>query len=187
MGAVATGASKLADANLNVVPSIDLMVCLICFLLVATTWSNLARIPTAQALPKSRSSVANLPEVQPELIVVIAGGSVTARMKDAGDALAVPVRVAPDGVELLCEAGSADRCANGDERYARIDRERLQAEMTRLVLAAGSGTRTKVKIGAADDVPYQHLIAVMDTVLQVCPEADGCLRNPTIADLSLLR
>ena len=44
MRAAATGTSSVADASLNVVPSIDLLVCLICFLLVSSSWLTLSRL-----------------------------------------------------------------------------------------------------------------------------------------------
>ncbi len=188
MGAATTGTSKLADAGLNVVPSIDLMVCLICFLLVATTWTNLSRIPTEQVLRKASQTLPPPKAPEPQLHVLIEGGAVQLKVVDAAPELATPVRVAADGVDLLCAAGSSARCAHADERYARIDKERVVAEMARLARAGGAGARTRVLIGAADDVPYQHLIAVLDATLRVCPEGgDACLHDPAIADASMVR
>jgi len=51
----ATGGKKPLDAELNLIPFIDLLVCCICFLLITAVWIQMSRITASQRSPAAGS------------------------------------------------------------------------------------------------------------------------------------
>ncbi|MCO4764276.1 MAG: biopolymer transporter ExbD [Myxococcales bacterium] len=190
MGAAATGASNVADANLNVVPFIDLLICLICFLVVSAVWTSLSRIDVDQALPKSSPNAAKTPPNQPPTIqVAITDAGFSVNVHKGPEALRVPKTVASLGTMRRCVDGSSKPDCK-TEQVQRYDHEGLRTELGRLVAMEDVGTKAKVMVAAGDDVPYQHLIATLDSVLHSCAgegAAERCLHNPAVGDLNLIR
>lgn len=185
MGATATGTSSVADANLNVVPSIDLLVCLICFLLVSSSWLTLSRLDVDRVLPRGSTAHADPPPPVPTIEVAMTSNGYAVRMVDADAALAVPTTLPNRGEMALCRGGTT-ACPGSDERYQRMDTEGLQLALTSLLERSGAAADTRVVIAASDEVPYLHVVATMDAAIRTCVGA-VCLSNPAIADIGLLR
>jgi biopolymer transport protein ExbD len=185
MGAAATGTSSVADASLNVVPSIDLLVCLICFLLVSSSWLTLSRLDVEQVIPRARPSDGTPPPAPPTIEVAMTKAGYAVRMVEAAEELAVPTTLANRGEMTLCRTGASD-CGAAAERYQRMDTEGLQLAMQRLLERSGAKAETRVLIAASDDVPYLHVIATMDAAIRTCVGA-VCLSHPTVGDIAVLR
>lgn len=193
MGGGSSGKGGVADASLNVVPFIDLLVCLICFLLISASWTTLSRIDVDQALPKA-STTPPKPEDQkkdPKINVAITPtGFLTNLFNAENPDMAAPKRIATMGEYKLCRGESRDGVCTGEqESYKKYDTEKLREELSKFMKAGGKGDKIKVMVAAHDKVPYLHLIATLDTVLHSCQDAEGkdCLKNPSVGDINLLR
>jgi biopolymer transport protein ExbD len=204
MGGGSSGKGGVADANLNVVPFIDLLACTICFLLVSAVWSALARVDVDQALPKaSKTPPKEPPKPEPKINVLVCPTGYKVNLWNA-DHLATPraeltqpfpVPLLP-GEDSVCRNGTAD-C----EKFKKYDRAKLQAKLEEFRAASGLGDKVKVMVSAQDGIQYTHLIDTLDTVLGACePKTqtncvgpDGkkpvpcCLKNPSVGDSGLLR
>ncbi len=199
MGGATTGASQVADANLNVVPFIDLLVCLICFLVVSAVWTSLSRIDVDQALPAASPDKNKTPPKPPPTIqVAVTRAGFAVNVHGGPEALLVSQKVPALGELTLCRgqrgaraAGGATACAGETERYRRHDHEGLRSALSGLMAKEGVGSDARVMVAAGDDVPYLHVIATLDDVLHACVD-DGsggkrCLKNPSIGDIGLVK
>lgn len=192
MGGGASGKGGVADASLNVVPFIDLLVSLICFLLISATWTSLSRIDVDQALPKaSKTPPKDKPEKKAKINVAVTPSGYLVNLWDAEDPnLAVPKRIAALGDFKLCRGKEENGVCSGEiEAYKKYDKEKLGEELAKFMKAGGQGDKIKVMVAAHDKVPYLHLIGTLDTVLHSCEDEAGksCLKNPSVGDINLLR
>lgn len=192
MGGAASGKGGVADASLNVVPFIDLLVCLICFLLISATWTSLSRIDVDQALPKaSKAPPPEKPEKKAKINLAITPTAYLVNLWDAEDPnLAVPKRIPTTGDFKLCR-GKAENgvCAGDLETFKKYDTEKLKEELVRFMKAGKLGDKIRVMVAAHDKVPYLHLISTLDAVLVSCEDEaqKSCLKNPSVGDINLLR
>ena len=195
MGGSTSGKGGVADANLNVVPFIDLLACLICFLLISAAWTQMSRLPVDQALPKRQQSPTPLPPpAEPKLNVAITPTGYLVNLVPAAstptgvNSVTAPMRIPTVGVMKLTRASGTS--AKGPlaevEVFARYNKKALQEQLIRLMQTAGATSKFRVSVAATDDVPYLHLIAALDTVLHSCV-GTNCLDNPTIGDVELMR
>lgn len=193
MGGAASGKGGVADASLNVVPFIDLLVCLICFLLVSAAWTTLSRIDVDQALPKaSKTPPKDKPEKKAKINLAITPTGYLVNLWDSEDQpdLATPKRIPTLGDFKLCRGRSENGVCSGDlEVYKKYDREKLKEELAKFMKAGKQGDKIKVMVAAHDKVPYIHLIGALDTTLSSCEDEAGksCLKNPSVGDINLLR
>ncbi len=192
MGGGSSGKGGVADASLNVVPFIDLLVCLICFLLISASWTTLSRIDVDQALPKaSKTPKQDQPEKKPKINVAVTPTGFLTNLFNATDPnMAVPKRIPTLGEYKLCRGDSREGQCDGDiETFKKYDVEKLREELSKFMKAGGEGDKIKVMVAAHDKVAYLHLITTLDTVLGSCEDEAGkiCLKNPSVGDINLLR
>ncbi|MEY3015152.1 MAG: hypothetical protein RIT45_3887 [Pseudomonadota bacterium] len=192
MGGASSGKGGVADASLNVVPFIDLLVCLICFLLVSAAWTTLSRIDVDQALPKaSKTPPKDKPEKKAKINLAITPTGYLVNLWDAEDPnLATPKRIPALGDFKLCRGKSENGVCSGDlEVFKKYDKEKLKEELSKFMKAGAQGDKIKVMVAAHDKVPYIHLISTLDIVLHSCEDEAGksCLKNPSVGDINLLR
>lgn len=192
MGGGASGKGGVADASLNVVPFIDLLVSLICFLLISATWTTLSRIDVDQALPKaSKTPPKEEPKKVPKINIAITPTGFLVNLFNAENPdMAVPKRLPTLGDYKLCRGDTRDGNCSGDlEVFKKYDSEKLREELSKFMKAGGLGDKIKVMVAAHDKVAYLHLITTLDTVLHACQDEEGkdCLKNPSVGDINLLR
>ena len=186
--------SGVADATLNVVPTIDLLICIICFLLISTTWLSLSRLDVDQVLPKRASEKQATPPddtAPPTIQVAITADGHLLNLFRKGQQPAAPVRVASLGSFQLCRGKKtpAGDCTGFQERFVRYDAERLQEQLLGLMAEADDASKIRVLVAADDTVAFLSLVNTLDAIVRTCIEGDDkrCLRNPAIGDPSLLR
>jgi biopolymer transport protein TolR len=135
-------AKKSLNADLNLVPYIDLLTCMIAFLLITAVWTQLAGIKVdQQAAGKDGAD----PEVPTTRITVF--------VHQAGFAVAVN-----DEQQVLPGITTASAAGSG----AQLDFARLGDEMEKLKLSHPD--KTDVKVASADDVQFETIVRTMDTV-----------------------
>jgi biopolymer transport protein ExbD len=192
MGGGSSGKGGVADASLNVVPFIDLLVCLICFLLISATWTSLSRIDVDQALPKaSKTPPTEPPEKKAKINVAVTPTGYLVNLFNAENPdLATPKRIPTLGDFKLCRGQSENGVCTGDlETFKKYDQDKLKEELAKLMKEGQLGDKIKVMVAAHDKVPYLQLIGTLDAVLASCEDEAGksCLKNPSVGDINLLR
>jgi biopolymer transport protein ExbD len=128
------GGKRSLDFDLNVIPMIDLLACCIAFLLITAVWTHMAKLDTNQTLDGGPSN-----DEKPKKINITIG---------------------PSGYELMLPAA---------ERACTIGREGADYDIARLrkVLETQKNTvagKLTVGIAAVDELPFELLVDVMDTV-----------------------
>jgi biopolymer transport protein ExbD len=133
----AGGKRKPVDAELNLIPFIDLLVCCVCFLLITAVWIQLARIDATAGGPSGRAGrpPLNPPPAPVTVLVEEAGHTVLA----GRERLAIPRQGALYDFEAL--------------------RQRLNE------LRRHHDISDKITITAADGIPYRQLVRTIDTAL----------------------
>lgn len=193
MGGGATGKGGVADAGLNVVPFIDLLICLICFLVISAAWSTLSKIDVDQALPKASKSPPKNDDKEkpPKLNVAVTPSGFMINLWNAENAaLHTPEQILNTGEFRLCRGKKVKGVCTGTfENFKKYDLEKLQERLSYLMKEAKKGDKLKVMVACHDKVPYIHLIGTLDTVLHSCEDeaGDSCLRSPAVGDINLLR
>lgn len=132
------GGKKSVDFNINLVPCIDLLSVLVSFLLITAVWTQLSRINTESVLPKASSKPDQQKEEEKKLLILLT----------------------PDGINVGY-SGSPPTFIRGDGTNGMF--KELLTKMDELKKTAVPDQ--KVIVAAEDKVPYKHLIATMDTVL----------------------
>lgn len=133
------GGKKAVDAELNLIPFIDLLIVNICFLLITAVWVQLARIKVSQ---KGKGSAAEKTQDQPpemRVKVVVLVGDEGYIITAGGERLVVPKQGAVYDTEKLAS--------------------RLREIKTRLP------TKEDLTVAAEDGIRYLHLIRAMDVAL----------------------
>jgi biopolymer transport protein TolR len=135
-------AKKSLSADLNLVPYIDLLTCMIAFLLITAVWTQLAGIKVDQQAAGKEGTNPDVPTTR-----------ITVYVHQAGFAVAVndEQQVLPR-ITVGSRAGSA----------AQLDFARLGDEMEKLKLSHPD--KTDVKVASADDVQFETIVRTMDTV-----------------------
>ena len=135
------GGKRGVDFDINLVPFIDLLSCLISFLLVTAVWTNLARIDVNQPLPNQ-----NEPDEQPPVeprearILIDKEGYLVQFPNEPPRRIAIE----PDGVTYK--------------------RNELMEGLKKMKSAAPNDP-TKIKFAATDDSKFKEYIGVLDICL----------------------
>jgi biopolymer transport protein ExbD len=198
MGGAASGKGGISDASLNVVPFIDLLICLICFLIISAAWTSLSKIDVDQALPKaSKTPPKEPPKKKPKINIAVTptGHLVNLFNSEEHVALANPKRILINGEYKVCCGKSVEGICQGRmESYKKYDMDELKKILGDYMRKGKLGDKIKIMVAAEDKVQYIHLIHTLDSVLHSCEdEAKGeekpksCLKNPSVGDINLLR
>jgi biopolymer transport protein ExbD len=134
------GGKKAVDSNLNLVPYIDLLTCMVTFLLMTAVWTQLARVDVTQKA-ESNDPQAGPPRPQVTRLVV---------------------QITDDG--FVIGGASTDaaprRLAKRDGRY---DLDTLLAVLKEVKRTAPD--KRDIHIGVDDGIRYEHVIRTMDAAL----------------------
>ncbi len=130
------GGRKSVDVEINLVPFIDMMSCLVAFLLITAVWTNLAQI---NIKPKG---MANQSDVPPP----------------AEPPQNISILVAGDSVWIGVSTGDRRQIKKLGEAHDWENIAATLAEFKTTVFA----TREDIEIAAEDGVQYQDIIATMD-------------------------
>jgi biopolymer transport protein TolR len=127
---------KSVNADLNLVPYIDLLTCMVAFLLITAVWTQLARLQASQKSPGQAGE-----EVPPELQVKIV------------------VVVNQEGFNLVVGQDQTPIAKKGDV----YDFERLSTELKKAKDAHPD--KNDVQVASEDQIMFDVLIKTMDTTL----------------------
>lgn len=131
------GKRKHVDANIPLIPFIDLLLCCVMFLLVTAVWNQLASHDVVQSVPGEHADAVP-PEALKLILQVNAGGYVLS--STAGDRIEIP--------------------KTGDH-YDRVGlSERLK------IYRASDPNRRDLTLSADDGVIYDALVQAMDAAAQ---------------------
>ena len=135
------GGRKAVDSNLNLVPYIDLLTCMVTFLLITAVWTQLARVDVTQKVESS----------DPE-----------AALQTPLPATRLVVQITDDG--FVIGGASTDaaprKLAKKDGRY---DLDTLLAVLKEVKRTAPD--KRDIHIGVDDGIRYEHVIRTMDAAL----------------------
>jgi len=135
------GGRKGVDVEINLVPFIDMMSCLVAFLLITAVWTNLAQI-----------------NIKP-------GGIAADADKPPPDQppITLSVLVSADGCWLGLSNGMPEKIdKNGEEYNWQHLQERLHSIKTESGLF---NDKDDIEVAAEDKVEYQTVITAMDTAI----------------------
>jgi biopolymer transport protein TolR len=132
------GGKKPLDAELNLVPFIDLLVCCICFLLITAVWTQMHRINVKQS-GKSQATENNEPP-KPKLNITVLVGE--------------------DGYTITAGPERLDIPKSGDVYDAGKLGERLRDIKTRFT------DKEDITVSVEDGVAYRFVVEAMDIALQ---------------------
>jgi len=130
------GGKKSVDAEISLVPFIDLLLCCIMFLLVTAVWNQLARINANQQQPGQQA-----PEDQPP----------------PEERVKLILQVQNSGFVLASTAGDRIQIPKTGEQY---DLEELRNKRHRL-----EPNRRDIIVAPEDGVEYEHVVGAMDIVV----------------------
>ncbi|HEY3351693.1 MAG TPA: biopolymer transporter ExbD [Polyangia bacterium] len=139
MGPSGTGGRKALDSDLNLVPYIDLLTCMVTFLLITAVWTQRARVDVA---PKTESTIvdgAPPPSAATRLVVI----------------------VSEDGFLVGGAAAGTQRTL--PKRAGRYDHDTLLAVLRQVKRSFPQ--KQDLQIGADDAIPYESVVRTMDTAL----------------------
>ena len=130
------GGRKSLNADLNLVPYIDLLTCMVAFLLITAVWTQLARLQ-AQQKGQGQAGEETPPELQTKIVVI----------------------VNQEGFNLVVGQDQTPIPKNGtDYNY-----ERLGAELKKAKDAHPD--KNDVQVASEDQIVFDTLIRTMDTAL----------------------
>ena len=127
---------KPLDAELNLIPFIDLLVCCICFLLITAVWSQLAHIEVQQR--STGRAEATAPPADARVAVLVS---------DVGYTLVVGSQR-----QLIANKGTAHDTAGLASALRKV-RSRLPG-------------RSDITVAAEDGISYQQLVRTLDIARQ---------------------
>jgi biopolymer transport protein TolR len=130
------GGKKPLNAELNLVPYIDLLTCMVAFLLITAVWTQMARLQASQK-GQGQAGEDTPPEQQVNIVVV----------------------VNQDGYNLVVSQEQTPIPKKGD----RYDVEKLAAELKKVKDA--NPDKNDVKVASEDQIKFETLVRTMDTVL----------------------
>lgn len=194
MGGASTGKGGVSDATLNVVPFIDLLICLICFLVISAAWTSLSRIDVDQALPKASKSPPKQDDQKKKpkinLAITPTGYLVNIWNVEEKPDLGTPKRIQTTGDYRVCRGKEGpEGCSGQMETFKKYDKAKLKETLSTFMKEGKLGDKIKVMVAAHDKVEYLHLIGALDVVLHSCEDdaQKSCLRSPSVGDINLLR
>jgi biopolymer transport protein TolR len=127
---------KELNAELNLVPYIDLLTCMVAFLLITAVWTQLARLNASQ---KGQGQAGEeTPPTQPVNIVVV---------------------VNQEGFNLVISQDQTPIVKKGDQ----YDYEKLGVELKKA--KTNHPDKNDVKVASEDQIKFETLVQTMDTVL----------------------
>jgi biopolymer transport protein ExbD len=147
------GGKKSLDANINLVPYIDMLMTIMTFLMMTAVWTQIAMLEVQNAAGGAEAQPEEPDPNKPKAIMVLAGKEQVVVQEEGGEARPFP------------------KTADG------YDWKGIQTEMTRLKDVRPD--RTEVKIQAEDGVQYEALAKLIDmstgtkTSSAKCPPPDG--------------
>jgi biopolymer transport protein ExbD len=130
------GGKKPLNAELNLVPYIDLLTCMVAFLLITAVWTQLARLQASQK-GQGQAGEETPPEQQVNIVVV----------------------VNQDGYNLVVGQDQVPIPKKADQ----YDVEKLGAELKKVKDAHPD--KNDVKVASEDQIKFEILVRTMDTVL----------------------
>jgi biopolymer transport protein ExbD len=136
VGAGGHGGRKSVDADIPLIPFIDLLLCCVMFLLVSAVWNELAAIQVNQALPGATSADTLAPETQRLVIAVHR-----------------------DGYEVGSTLGEATRIPKNGEVYDEVALVRALEQYRR-----GAPNVASVIVTSEDGVRAEPIVNAMDAV-----------------------
>jgi len=135
---------KALDANINVVPAIDLLSCCISFLLFTAVWTQISRLQVQQ---------------------LGTGAPEPALVENQVKALAVTLAVGERGMALLVGDSSYDIPSLGRAADGAVNQD-LKALSARLkTVKSEFPDQASIIVSAEDTVPYGDLVHVIDACL----------------------
>lgn len=135
------GGKRPLDAELNLVPFIDLLVCCICFLLITAVWTQLAQVEVSQ---KGKSSAAESEDKPPEVQIQVG------------------VLVGADGYTLMT---GPDRLVLEKEGEA-YPQEKLAEKLKEVRAELPEDHPKDITIYSEDGIPFKHVVETMDIALR---------------------
>jgi biopolymer transport protein ExbD len=130
------GGKKSVNADLNLVPYIDLLTCMVSFLLITAVWSQLARLEAHQK-GQGQAGEDTPPEKQFKLVVV----------------------VNDEGFNVVADQDQQPIPKKGTE----YDYEKLATELKKLKDAHPD--KGDVQVASEDQIKFEVLVRTMDTAL----------------------
>jgi len=130
------GGKKSVNADLNLVPYIDLLTCMVSFLLITAVWSQLARLEAHQK-GQGQAGEDTPPEKQFKLVVV----------------------VNDEGFNVVADQDQQPIPKKGTE----YDYEKLGTELKKLKDAHPD--KGDVQVASEDQIKFEVLVRTMDTAL----------------------
>ena len=127
---------KSVNADLNLVPYIDLLTCMVAFLLITAVWSQLARLEAHQK-GQGQAGEETPPEKIVKLVVVVNG----------------------EGFNLVAGDDQQPIPKKGDQ----YDYEKLAAELKKL--KDTHPDKTDIQVASEDAIKFETLVKTMDTAL----------------------
>jgi len=135
------GGKRGLDFEINLVPFIDLLSCLISFLLVTAVWTQLGKIDLNQPAP-SQAESDTPPEPKPEVRILI---------DTKGYYVSLPTEAAPRRIDL--EGGTQFKVWELEDALKKM----LEA----------NAEVTNVKLASENDVKYRELVSVLDVCMSL--------------------
>jgi biopolymer transport protein ExbD len=134
------GGKRPLNAELNLVPFIDLLVCCICFLLITAVWTQMARINVNQQAPSSAALTPPPDQVEkPKLKVSIEIGSDGYVITSGPDRLVIPKKGEEYDTEML------------GQRLTELGKSDLEKDYLRVLVQ--------------DGIAYKDIVRTMDTAI----------------------
>lgn len=130
------GGKKSVNADLNLVPYIDLLTCMVSFLLITAVWSQLARLEAHQK-GQGQAGEETPPQVQDKIMIVV---------NDSGFSLIVGQDQSP-----IPKKGT-------DYDFERLAEELKKAKDTH-------PDKNDVQVASEDQIKFNTLVRTMDTAL----------------------
>src|SRR3954464_13178194 len=130
------GTKKSLNADLNLVPYIDLLTCMVAFLLITAVWTQLARLSAAQK-GQGQAGEETPPELQLKIVVV----------------------VNQEGFNVVVGQDQTPIPKKGTE----YDFERLSAELKKA--KDTHPDKNDLQVASEDQIVFETLIRTMDTAL----------------------
>jgi biopolymer transport protein ExbD len=129
---------KSLNADLNLVPYIDLLTCMVAFLLITAVWTQLARLQ-AQQKGQGQAGEETPPELQVKIVVV----------------------VNQEGFNLVVGQDQTPIPKKGADEY---DFERLATELKKA--KDGHPDKNDAQVASEDTIKFDTLVRTMDTAIQ---------------------
>jgi len=132
------GGKKSLNADLNLVPYIDLLTCMVAFLLITAVWTQLARLQ-AQQKGQGVAGEETPPEMQVKIVVL----------------------VNQEGFNLVVGSDQTPipKKASGDYDFEKLSTELKKAK-------DGHPDKNDAQVASEDTIKFETLVQTMDTALQ---------------------